>query len=102
MLNDKTLSFSDIPRIVLSHPFGLLIGIVVLGVLLIYSGTIGCVFKTLFFLALNKPVPNCNPDSILRVRLGEWIINLFQHEWFIWFVLIAGVVIFIYFKWQKS
>ncbi len=91
---DKMPSYSDLPGIIKSHPLGLLISVIVLGILLIYSGTIGCAIKEVIFSLLNKSLPNCNPNNIFRVKVGEWIISLLNHEWFIWMIIIAGVIIY--------
>ena len=100
MKKEKMLSYSDLPNIIKSHPLGLIVAFMVLGVLLIYSGVLGCALKEILFTLLNKSLPNCNSDNILKVKLGEWLINLFQYEWFIWFILILGAII--YFKFKKK
>lgn len=104
----KNIGFSDLPKITKEHPFGFFIAILILAVLLIYKGIFGCLFKILIRLPFNLQTPEkilegdiCNPDKILNVKLGEWIINLFQYEWFIYIILIISLIIFFYFKIKK-
>ena len=106
---DKEISFSDLPKIIKEHPFGLMISLLLLGLLLIYRGVFGCLIKIMIRLPFHLQTPDkilagdiCNPDKIFNVRLGEWIINLFQREWFIYLVLIFGLGIFLYFKFFKQ
>ncbi|GAI81623.1 unnamed protein product, partial [marine sediment metagenome] len=43
-----------------------------------------------------------DPNKMFKVKAGEGLLNLFQHEWFIWTVLIIGLVIFFYFKLKEK
>ena len=105
----KDIRFSDLPGIIISHPMGLIVGILLFAILLIFGGVFACIFKILIRLPFNLDTPNkilaggiCDPDKMIRVKAGEWIINLFQLEWFIYFVLIGGVVIYVYFQYCKK
>lgn len=101
----KQISYGDLPRIMREHPLGLFVAILLLALLLIYGGVFGCLFKILIRFPFNLQTPDrilagdiCNPDKMFRVKLGEWIINLFMYEWFVYTVLIIGVIIFVYFR----
>ena len=105
----KDIKFSDLPGIITNHPMGLMIGIILFALLLIFRGVFGCIFKILIRLPFNLDSPDkilvggiCDPDKMIRVEVGEWILNLFQHEWFIYLVLIGGVGIYLYFQYIKK
>ena len=105
----KQIGYSDLPRIVKEHPFGLFVAILLLALLLIYGGVFGCLFKILIRLPFNLQTPDrilegdiCNPDKMFRVKLGEWIINLFKNEFIVYTVIIIGLFIFFYYKARKN
>ncbi len=105
----KQLGYSDLPRIMREHPLGLFVAILLLALLLIYGGVFGCLFKILIRLPFNLQTPDrilegdiCNPDKMFRVKLGEWIINLFKHEWVVYVVIIIGLLIYFYHRTIKE
>lgn len=98
MAKERMPSFKELPGLVISHPFGLLIAIIFFAVLLMYGGVMGCALKSILYASLGNATPNCNPENIIRFKVGEWIIGLFNHASFIWTVLILGTIVFIYFK----
>jgi len=109
MPNNELPKLSELPGIIKSHPAGLFIAIISLGLILIYGGVFGCLLKILIRLPFNIMTPDkilagdiCNPDKIFKVQAGEWLLNLFQHQWFVWMVLIGGLIIYLYFKSKKK
>lgn len=109
MPNNRLPKLSELPKITVGHPTGLLIAIILLGLILIFKGVFGCLIRILIRLPFNLTTPEkifegeiCNPNKIFKIKIGEWILNLFQHEWFIWAVLILGLIIFLYFKFVKE
>lgn len=109
MPNNELPKLSELPNTIKNHPFGLFIAIIVLGLILIYNGIFGCLLKIMIRLPFNLMTPDkilagdiCNPDKIFRVQAGEWLLNLFQHQWFVWTVIIIGLIIFLYFKFKEK
>lgn len=103
----ELLKLSEIPGIIKNHPLGLLVGIILFALIIMYQGLIGCIFKLFIRLPFNLTTPEkiladgiCDPNKMLKVRFAEWLLNLFQYEWFIWTILIIGFSIFLYFKFK--
>lgn len=98
---------SELPGIIKEHPMGLLYGIIFFALILIFQGVFGCLFRILFRLPFNIMTPDrilegdiCNPDKMFKIKIAEWILNLFQYEWFIWTVIIVGVGIYFYYRFK--
>lgn len=109
MPNGRPPKLSELLKIIKNHPMGLLIALVLFGLILIFKGVFGCLIRILIRLPFNLTTPEkilegdiCNPNKIFQVKLGEGILNLFQYEWFIWVILIMGLVIFLYFKFKEK
>lgn len=105
----RDINFSDLPEIIKGHPFGLMIALLLLGLLFIYRGIFSCLTKIMIRLPFNLQTPDkilegdiCNPNKIFQVRLGEGLLNLFQHQWIVYLIIIAGLIIFVYFKFIKD
>ena len=105
----RKINFSDLPKIITENPFGLMIAVVLLGFIFIYRGVFGCLTKIMIRLPFNLQTPNkilegdiCNPDKMFQVRLGEGILNMFKHQWFVYLIIIIGLIIFMYFKFIKD
>lgn len=96
---------SELPGIIKSHPMGLLYGIIAFALILIFQGVFGCLIRLFWRLPFNLMTPDriladgiCDPNRMFKVRIAEWILNFFQHQWFVWFVIIVGFGIFLYYK----
>lgn len=109
MPNGRPPKLSELLKIIKNHPMGLLIALVLFGLILIFRGVFGCLIRILIRLPFNLLTPEkileggiCDPNKMFKVNAGEWILNLFQYEWFIWIILIIGLVIFLYFKFKEK
>lgn len=109
MSNERLPKLSELPQIITENPMGLLAAFIILALILITRGLWGCLFKILIRLPTNLQTPEnilaggiCDPNKMVKVKLGEGMLNFLQHEWFIWLLIIGGLVIFIYFKLRKK
>jgi len=109
MQNNELPKLSELLSIIKNHPLGLFVAIIILGLILIYKGVLGCLLKILIRLPSNLTTPNkilegdiCNPNKIFKVQVGEGILKLFQHQWFVWLIIILGLIIFLYYKFRNN
>jgi hypothetical protein len=108
MSNERIPKISELPQIVTGSPMGLFVAFIVLALIFITRGLWGCLLKIMIRLPFNLQTPDkilagdiCNPDKMFQVRLGEGMLNFLQHQWFLWLLLIGGVIVYIYFRWKR-
>ncbi|HLD01234.1 MAG TPA: hypothetical protein VJC39_05830 [Candidatus Nanoarchaeia archaeon] len=109
MANERIPKLSELPGIITGSPMGLFVAFITLALIFITRGLWSCLFKIFIRLPFNLQTPDkilagdiCNPDKMFKVQLGEGMLNFLQHEWFVWFLIIGGVAIFLYFKFIRN
>ncbi len=109
MSNERMPKLSELPEIITRSPMGLFVAFIVLALIFITRGLWGCLIKIIIRLPFNLQTPDnilagdiCNPNKIFRVQLGEGMLNFLQHQWFVWLLIIGGLIIFLYFKWKRN
>lgn len=107
--SNRLLLFSDMWEIIQNHPMGLLIAILIFILILIFRDVLKCLFLLFIRLPFNLQTPDlilaggiCDPDKMFKIQLALKISDLFNYGWFVYAVIILGVVLFLYFQYKKN
>lgn len=86
-----------------NHNCGIFIAFIILGLMFIFKGVVGCLFKIAWRLPSNLFTPNnileggiCDPSKMMQVKWGVNLLNLLQRPWVVFMLLALSFLYYNY------